>query len=139
MRLALLFLLCATPALAWEFRPDPICTISDDAAEVSVRVTYDPVARDYAIHLTRPGGWPAAAVFALRFVGPNGLTISTDRHQIEGDTLSVYDRGFGNVLNGLQFNHTAIALIGDVAQEIDLLGAADPVAAFRNCPASPSV
>ena len=106
---------------------------------MSVRVTYDPVLRDYAIHLTHPDGWPTAPVFALRFVGANGLTIATDRHEIDGQTLTVRDRGFGNVLNGLQYNHTALALTGGVAQKIDLSGAEAPVAAFRNCLTAPAV
>ena len=128
-------LICAGPVHAWDFTPFPICTLANDASP-QVTVTYDGAL--YAIHITRPDGWPEGAVFSLQFA-PNGPTISTDRHTIEGDRLTVSDTGFGNVLNGLQFNGTALALLGDVAQPIDLQGAADPVEAFRACEPGPAV
>lgn len=117
----------------------PICTLSHTADRLEIAVTYDPDSRIYAIRLTHPDGWPAAAVFAIRFDGPAPLTISTDRHRIEGQTLSVTDTGFGNVLNGIALNREATALLGDRAVPFDLTGAAEPVAAFRRCPAVPSV
>lgn len=40
------------------------------------------------------------------------------------------DRGFGN---GLAFNETAIALLGDQAVVLSLAGAAPAVQAFRAC------
>lgn len=136
MRLIFLLSLLATPAASWEFSPIPVCTLRDTGA-VATEVTYDGVL--YAIHLTRAEGWPDAPVFAIRFEGAAPLTISTSRHVIEGNRLTVTDRGFGNVLNGMQFNRTATALIGDLSVPIDLSGAADPVAAFRACPDLPSV
>ncbi|MDA7428097.1 hypothetical protein PGB28_06485 [Primorskyibacter aestuariivivens] len=136
MRLFCLLALLATPAIAWEFSPTPICILRNDG-NVATEVTYDGTL--YAIHLTRADGWPTAPVFAIRFEGAAPLTISTSRHVIDGTTLTVTDRGFGNVLSGLQFNHTATALIGDLAVPIDLSGAADPVRAFRDCPGTPSV
>ena len=136
--LALPLLVVPLPAMAWEFTPVPICTLFHQDPEVSVRVTYDPASGEYAIHLSREGGWPDAAVFSLRFEGPRGLTISTTRHVIEvGDTrtLTVRDRGFGNVLNGLEFNTRAVAILGDLEVPVMLDGAAPAVEEFRACPA----
>lgn len=135
-------LLCVQPAAAWEATIGVVCTLdhADDRAEV--RLTYDPRIPEYSITIKRlDGAWPAAPVFALRFEGAQGLTISTDRHTLsEGATaLTVRDRGFGNVLNGLQFNSQAVAVTGDAALPISLDGAAPAVAAFRRCDAAPSV
>lgn len=126
--------LLAGPAFAWEFSTTPICTLSY-AKAAQVEVTYDDRLPEYAIHITWPPGWTDAPVFALRFEGPRGGTISTDRHTIEGNTLTVRDKGFGNVLYGLQFNNRAVAVLGDQEVAIDLTGAADPVQEFRGCPA----
>lgn len=140
MRLALVLLcLFPLPARAWDFAPTPVCTLTQDAFGLSVRVTFDPATALYGLTLARPQGWPDGPVFALRFDGAAPLTISTDRHTIDGAVLSVTDRGFGNVLAGLEGNHTATAILGDVTAAIDLRGAAGPVAAFRACPAVPAV
>ncbi|WP_425038086.1 excinuclease ABC subunit B [Primorskyibacter sp. S187A] len=136
--LALLAGLMAGPAAAWDFSPEPICTLRLEGP-VAVEVTYDARLPEYAIHITRPGGWPEGPVFALRFEGPRGLMISTDRHVVEGETLSVRDSGFGNVLAGLQYNERAVALLGDAAVPFDLSGAGPAVEAFRACPVVPSV
>ncbi len=134
MRLIPVLLLLATPLHAWEFSPTPVCTLTD--AKSGTVLTYDGAV--YDITLTRPGGWPLADVFAIRFA-PVGPTISTSRHQVEGDTLRVEDRGFGNVLNGLELNTTATALTGDAALTIDLTGAAAPTRAFRACTPGPAI
>lgn len=136
MRIALAFCLtlCAAPAAAWTFTASPVCTLHHDSADLSVTVTYDPRrAQAWDIALRRPGGWPEAGVFALRFEGPRGLTISTSRHRIAGESLSVSDTGFGNVLDGLAFNDRAVALVGDTAPSVPLDGAAPGVAALRAC------
>ena len=137
MRSLLALLLTASAAAAsWEFRADPVCTLSHDGAEVAVEVTWDPRRSEaYAITLTREAPWPAGPVFALRFEGPRGLTISTDRHALGqgGRSLTVTDRGFGNVLNGLEGNGRAVALTGPAAVPFSLDGAAPEVAAFRAC------
>ncbi|MCI5109980.1 MAG: excinuclease ABC subunit B [Marivita sp.] len=130
-------LLAPLPAAAWEFTPAPICTLFHQDADVAVMVTYDPASGEYAIHLSREGGWPNAAVFSMRFEGPRGLTISTTRHVIETEdtrTLTVRDRGFGNVLNGLNFNQRAVAVLGDLEVSMSLDGAAPAVEEFRACP-----
>lgn len=139
---ALVVLLLGTaPAAAWEFSPVPICTLSHDWAGGAVRVTHDPrLAEPYEIALTRPEGWPAAPLFSMRFVGLRGLTISTGRHRLaEGGTrLMVTDTGFGNVLNGLEFNTQALAISGAASLAIPLDGAAPAVQAFRACTETPT-
>jgi hypothetical protein len=108
----------------------------------SVRVTYDPALGEYAIVLTRArGAWPDAAGFAITFRGAGGLTISTSRHVLSegGRTLTVRDRGFGNVLRGLEGGLTARAFAGAAEMEIDLAEAPPVVAAFRACRAAPAV
>jgi hypothetical protein len=102
---------------------------------ITVRLTYDPSAPLYTISLTRSAPWETAPVFSLRFDGPHALAISTDRHELDttGNTLSVQDTGFGNVLNGLQFNEIATAELGNLRVTFPLSGAAEPVAAFRAC------
>lgn len=125
----------ATPAAAWEAEFTPICTLSHEGADASVRVTYDPAIAEYAISITRERSWRDGPVFAMRFAGPRGNVISTDRHVLSEDRrrLTVTDSGFGNVLNGLEFNHTATALLGDQAVAFSLAGAAPEVRAFRAC------
>lgn len=124
----------AGPGTAWEFSPTPVCTLSNGAQGPEISVTYDPaLTAPYTIALTRPEGWPAADVFSITFVGPRGLTITTRNHRIDGSTLSVSDRGFGNVLKGLEFNTTATAVLGSVVTQSPLAGAATAVQAFREC------
>ena len=136
MRIALLLLLLASPLRAWDFTPVPICALTHDTGAAHLRVTHDPRIPEYAITLTlAQGAWPDAPIFAIRFDGPRGLTISTTRQVLSegGAALTVTDRGFGNVLDGLQYNDTATALLGDRALPVPLAGAAGPVAAFRAC------
>ncbi|MEM7644123.1 MAG: excinuclease ABC subunit B [Pseudomonadota bacterium] len=134
--LALLLGLWPLPAWAWTFSPLPICTLEQATETGTTRVTFDPSTGIYAIALTRPDGWPPAPVFSIRFEGGAPLTISTPRHVIDGATLTVTDRGFGNVLAGLEFNATATAILGETIFPMDLTGAAEPVRAFRACPAA---
>jgi hypothetical protein len=141
MRLALALLVLATPLHAWEFSPLPVCTLSHAAAEASVRVTYDPAqAEPYAIAITLPAPWPEAPGFGIRYEGARPLAIGTDRHRrsADGRTLTVADTGFGNVLDGLEFNARATAVAGDRAVPFDLAGAAGPVRAFRACAEAPT-
>jgi hypothetical protein len=131
MRFVFPLLLLTSPASAWEFSPSPICTLRHAQPDIAVEVTYDGAL--YAIHLTRPGRpWPEAPVFAIGFA-PFGPTISTPRHQVDGDRLTVTDTGFGNVLRGLEGNAQAVAMLGSVQAGIDLSGAAPEVAEFRAC------
>ena len=139
MRKMLPILAClASPVAAWEFSPQPICTLRHDTPDVAVRVTYDARVPVYEITLTlAQGTWPDSASFAIAFTGGRALTIGTDRHKVSADrrTLSVKDSGFGNVLNGIEFNSQAQARAGDAAVTIPLAGAAAPMQQFRACPA----
>lgn len=142
MRLALLLFLAASPAAAWDFTSSPVCTLWHDTAEAGLRVTYDPrLSEPYAITITRAALWAEAPVFSITFDGPRGLTISTDRQSLSGDrtTLTVTDRGFGNVLDGLEFNSTATARLGGDTLAFPLAGAAPEVQAFRACTQAPTV
>ncbi|MCH2165118.1 MAG: excinuclease ABC subunit B [Marinovum sp.] len=138
MRYIALCLALATPASAWEFSSSPICSLSQNGKLV-VEVTYDASLPEYAIHLTRHEGWPPSPIFAIRFEGPFPLTIATDRHQIKGNTLSVRDRGFGNVLRGMARNVQAVAILRNLEVPFSLDGAAPAVAEFRDCPSDLSV
>ena len=131
--------LAAPPALAWEFSPLPICTMTRAEATAEVIVTHDPVRGEYAISVTLPeGAWPAATSFSIAFVGAAPLTISTARHVRSGDgcTITVRDTGFGNVLTGMAGNEAAVATAGAVSVLVPLDGAAAAVEAFRACPAA---
>jgi len=139
MRYVFAALLMVAPAHAWEFTPGQPCLLTHETAEARVELTYDPTAPFYTITITRDAPWPEAAQFGMGFAGPQGRQIGTDRHVLsDGNrTLTVTDRGFGNVLDGLQFNQRAYAYTGDTVIGFDLDGAAGPVAAFRACDPTP--
>ena len=141
MRALALLILTAQPAAAWDFTPGLPCVLRHDTGAARVELTYDPTQPLYTISVSRSAPLPDAPVFAIRFDGDAGQTISTNRHVLSdgGRTLTVTDTGFGNVLDGLQFNRTATALIGGEEIAFPLAGAADPVAAFRACRVDPSV
>lgn len=139
---ALVFL--ATPAAAWEAGAQgPVCFLRHATDEAEVTVTHDPRnVLPYAIELARRDTvWDVAPSFVIRFDGPAARTIATDRHLLSdgGAALTVSDRGFGNVLDGIAFNHVAIAVTGDQALVIPLAGAAPEVEKFRACTAAPGV
>lgn len=137
MRAAILFaILAGQPALGWEFSPSPVCTLSFESDDARVSVTHDPrLSLPYSIAITLPDAWPAGIDFTIRFDGPQALTIGTNRHVPSdgGRTLTVSDVGFGNVLNGLEFNRTATAMAGGRAVALPLDGAAPEVEKFRAC------
>lgn len=139
--LPLVLALVAGPAHGWEFTADPVCTLRHVEAEVAVEVTHDPrQAEPYGIALALPGAaWAAGPMFTIRFEGARGLIIGTDRHLLsdDGAVLTVRDRGFDNVLDGIEFNDTAVARLDGVAVSIPLEGAAGPVAEFRACAVAP--
>ena len=138
MRTLLALLLLTTPAQAWEFSATPICTLTDTQEAGTLTVTYDASLPEYAIAITlAEGTWPDAATFGMAFAGRDALSIGTDRHELsdEGRTLTVRDRGFGNVLNGLEYNSRAYAMAGDVTVGFDLAGINPAMARFRDCPA----
>lgn len=138
MRYIIALLILTTPAFAWEFSPVPICTVSTETPQGAIELTYDPSqAEPYAIAVTHSEAWNNSPVFGLQFSGTNGLTITTDRQSISGNTLIVRDTGFGNVLNGLQFNTTVTAFQGEATVVFSLDGAAPEIARFRDCLATP--
>jgi hypothetical protein len=138
MRTLFALLLLTTPAHAWEFTPSPVCTLTDTQDTGTLTVTYDASLPEYAIEITLENGtWPEAPAFGLAFAGGDALSIGTNRPMISGDgrTLTVKDRGFGNVLNGLEFNTRAYAMADDFTVGFDLTGIKEAITAFRDCPA----
>ncbi|WP_415922021.1 hypothetical protein [Tateyamaria sp. SN6-1] len=133
MRCLILLALMSGPVYAWEFTPTPRCTLFHAEEGAEVAVTYDHATALYAISVTTEQGWPAAPAFSIRFDGPAPNTISTTRHGVRGQTLTVTDAGFGNVLDGIEFNRTATAFTQTAAVTVSLDGAAEPVQAFRAC------
>ncbi len=139
MRTALAFLLLASPATAWEFSASPICTLTETQEAGEITVTYDPAITEYAVTVTLPNGrWSEAQTFGMAFANDRPISIQTDRHAIspDGRSLTVKDRGFGNVLDGLEFNARAYAILGDTTVGFDLDGIGPAITAFRNCPAA---
>ncbi|MEM7520607.1 MAG: hypothetical protein AAF307_06170 [Pseudomonadota bacterium] len=133
-------LLVASPGAAWEFTPGVPCLLNHTQSDVTVALTYDPTGPLYSIAITRPAPFDAAAVFSMQFSGEAVQSISTNRHEMSNGnrTITVTDIGFGNVLDGLQFNETALAILGSQSVAVDLSGAAAPVAAFRACDVQPT-
>jgi hypothetical protein len=106
----------------------------------AVTVTWDPrQAEPYAIRIDGPAPWPDGARLLDRLCGPRPLGISTARHRLTegGRAVTVTDTGFGNVLDGLEFNATATAVMGGARVPFSLDGAAEPVRAFRACTEAP--
>lgn len=131
------FVLFGTPILAWEFTETSVCVLTHEDPNATVVVTFDPPANRYTIAISRPGKvWAGGQNFRIQFNGEQALTIGTTRHVVSDDGLitSVSDSGFGNVLDGIQFNDTMTAALGDDTATVQLSGAADPMVAFRQCP-----
>lgn len=139
MRLFLILALLPAPALAWDFSPSPVCTLTHVAPAATIIVTKDlakPV--PYALSITRADPWPQSPSFFMTFDGQAPLRIGTDRHILSNGnrTLTVSDTGFSNVLAGLKFNAKARATSGQTTAAFPLTGAAQAVAAFEACPAA---
>ena len=137
--LPVLLCLLASPVAAWDAWSDgTLCHLDHAEPHVTVELTFDPSGPLYSITLTRADApWPQAEVFAIAFSLSAPLTISTTRHQLSGASLRVADTGFGNVLDGLSFNETATAQLGDSTVAVDLTGARPEVEAFRDCTRKP--
>ncbi len=104
-----------------------------------MKVTYDPAITEYSISVTLPNGtWPGDPTFGMAFAGERPISIQTDRFTIsdDGRSLTVTDRGFGNVLNGLEYNTRAYAILGDMTVAFSLDGIDPAISAFRACPAA---
>jgi hypothetical protein len=133
-----LALLLASSAAAWEFSASPICTLTDTSDAGTMTVTYDPEITEYTITVTLADDkWPAAETFGMAFASDKPINIQTDRYVLSADSrsLTVTDRGFGNVLNGLEFNTRAYAILGDTTVGFSLDGIDPAIQAFRACPA----
>ena len=140
MRYALILALLPVPAAGWEFSATPICTLSHDAADSAVAVTYDHGTGLYEIGISLTSGtWVRSATFGMQFANELPLTIGTDRHRLsQGNArLSVSDSGFGNVLNGLEGNSAALAFTPLQQVAIDTDGIQEPMQAFRACTQAP--
>jgi hypothetical protein len=137
MRISFVFsLLFAFPAHAWEATIGTICTLSHETMQAEIVLTYDPSKPVYSITVTRKGTtWAPAPIFGMAFADRAPNRITTPMHRLSDDNraLTVTDRGFGNVLDGLQFNDQAIAFLGDQSISFELDGAAPEVQAFREC------
>lgn len=135
LRLLIVLVLISSPALAWEIVPSRVCELRHEEDSGRIRITYDPAIAEYAISINRDQAWSDGEVFSIRFAGQRDLTISTSRHVISdgGATLTVTDKGFDNVLNGIEFNHTATAMLSDQAIIFSLVGAGPAVRAFKAC------
>jgi len=100
-------------------------------------VTYDPASLPpYAITVELTNGiWSNTSDYQIRFDGPHHFTIATNRHDLSEDRTTVIarDDGFANVLNGLEFNMIAVAMLGDQKAVFPLFGAAGVVQKFRDC------
>ena len=130
------FALLAAPATAWEATTGDICTLTHETAEAHIHLTYDPSKPLYTLAITQKSApWQPTPWFAMRFLGPNEIVISTPQHALSdsNQTLNVADSGFSNVLDGLQFNATALAFTELQTVEISLAGAAPEVQKFRTC------
>lgn len=132
----------ASPAIAWQAGQEgAVCTLSHQEPEgVAVLLTYDPAGPIYTITISRPEPWPDAPAFGIAFLGGEELTITTNRQTLseDGMSLSVADRGFGNVLAGLSRNAIARMFAGEADVAVSLEGAAPEVAAFEACSIAPT-
>ncbi len=133
MRLVISLLILPFPAQAWDHTIGDICTLSHQTETATIHLTYDPAKPLYTLKVTREGGWPQSPFFGMRFDGRQPNAISTNRHVHQEDAVFVADVGFGNVLDGLQFNDTAYALTEGEFAAFPLDGAAPHVQAFRDC------
>ena len=135
MRLALLLILLPLQAQAWTFTPGLICRLSHETADAKIELTYDPAKPLYSVTVSRAAPLPNVEPFTMRFIGPAGRVISTRSHTFsDGNTaVTAQDTGFGNVLDGLQFNDTAEAILGTTTIQFPLDGATEPTAQFRAC------
>ena len=143
MRFVSLLCFLVTPAFGWEYSASPVCTLTHTTEKATLTLTYDRLSDGpYAIEITRNDRtWPISPVFMMGFDGPQRALITTDRHVLgaEGKSLTVRDQGFGNVLDGLEYNFIATAKSGETMLIFSLTDAAPAVRRFRVCVASPEI
>lgn len=135
--LAFLLLIPSLVSASWRFDETTACVITGETPETVVVVIHDYQAGRYTIAVSQTGQtWTPGPDLSIAFQGGRELVIGTDQHFLsdEGDVLMVTDRGFGNVLDGMQFNQRMTINTGEHIVKIDLNGAAAAVAEFRDCP-----
>ncbi|MEM7243261.1 MAG: excinuclease ABC subunit B [Pseudomonadota bacterium] len=123
-------------ASAWTFSPDPICRVTEKQQLIEIDLTYDHATEIYAIAFTKTEApWAQSQEFSIRFEGPRPKLIRTNRHQFSADgfTLTASDTGFGNVLDGLQYNTLAALQTGDERIFIQIHKSFPAIEAFRKC------
>lgn len=136
MRIVLVCLFLSTPAHSWEATIGDICTLSHDTTEAHIFLTFDPGKPLYTLTVKlKPRTWSVSPWFAMRFDGRNSIEIVTTRHVLSQDKfeLTASDTGFGNVMDGLEYNETALAFTRNQVVQFPLDGAAPEVRAFREC------
>lgn len=140
-RILLLILLMIEPAVAWESGSGRVCEIVHQSENALLRITFDPAIEEYSLAISLTRSWAAGPIFALRFEGLQSNTITTDQHRITdgGATVVVTDSGFGNVLDGVEFNTTVTAILGEQEVTVLLDGAAQSLREFRRCSASVAI
>ncbi|MEO0485946.1 MAG: hypothetical protein AAF092_08545 [Pseudomonadota bacterium] len=138
MRTLIACLFFASPAAAWDFMPGLPCLLTHSDPALDIALTHDPTQPLYTIALTRDAPWPEGESFSLAFA--NGITISTPFHALtnDGRTVTVADRGFGNVIIGLMSGGIATAILGPEAVPFSAIGAAEPTRAFAACTPPPA-
>lgn len=138
MKMIALLALLPLRAAAWEFSPDPLCTLTHQAETAEIVITKDVTVPEYTLTvMLRSGAWPDAPVFFMDYPNGVGPDISTNRHTLSADraTLIVRDRGFENVLIGLEENGILYASSGGLRVTADVAMAFGAVQEFRACPA----
>lgn len=136
MRVLIASLLVSTPATSWEATLGDICTLSHDTETADIFLTYDPGKPLYTLTVTlKSRTWSVSPWFGMRFDGGAPIEIATARHVFSDDRfdLTASDSGFGNVLDGLEYNDTAVAFTQNQVVQFPLDGAAPAVRAFREC------
>ena len=131
--------LAPLPVIAWDFTSNPICSVTHQDETIRVDLTYNHATEIYAISLTKPDApWAKSDEFSMRFEGHRPKFISTNRHEFSADgrTITAADTGFGNVLDGLQYNTLAAAIAENERIFVSLIGAYPHVEAFRKCVAA---
>ncbi len=141
--LPVLLTLLASPASALFWEVDVIdgdCTLYSEQLGRAVYITHDPSIPLYTMTVTRDQPWPDTEVFGIAFTGGQELTITTDRQTFSGDrrSLIVTDTGFGNVFQGMATNEVANLFTDSIALLFPLGGAAEAIAAFEACHATPT-
>ena len=136
MRALFIFLMSTSAAFAWNFTPDPICRVTEKQDLLEINLTYDHATEIYAIAFTKSEApWEQGAQFSIRFEGPRPKLIRTNRHEFSADgyTLTASDTGFGNVLDGIQYNTLAAIQTGDERIFIQIHKSFPAMEAFRKC------